>query len=88
MAPTAGLDRVAKTKIPTSAKNIAPAAKPAVNFNETTNFPGLSLWSPASAVSLTVEQVPTAGILVPIDKTYAGVLVPIDQTYCRSSGTY
>ena len=76
MAPTAGLDRVAKTKIPTSAKNIAPAAKPAV-FNETTNFPGLSLWSPASAVSLTVEQVPTAGILVPIDKTY-----------CRSSGTY
>jgi hypothetical protein len=71
------MDTVANKKIPTSAKNLAPAAKSAVNINETTNFPGLSLWSSASAVPLTMEQVPTAGILVPIDKIY-----------CRSSGTY
>ena len=77
MAPRADLDEVAKTKIHTSAKNFAPAANPAVNFNETTNFPDFRLWSPASAVSLTMEQVPTAGILV-----------PIDQTYCRRVGTY
>lgn len=77
VVPRAGLDTVANTKIHTSAKNLAAAAKPAVNFKETTNFPDLCLWSPASTVPLTMEQVLTAGILVPIDKTY-----------WRSSGTY
>jgi len=78
VAPTAGLDTIAKTKIPTSAKNLAPVANPAVNVNKTTNFPALSLWSPASTVTLTMEQqVPTAGIQV-----------PIGQTYGRTTGTY